>query len=128
MLNFITQHKVLAALAVGFVALGLWFFLSGGGTPESTSLLTTEVVTDTSGTAAGTLIETLIELRSIQLNGAIFQDPAFLALHDFSTDITPEPVGRPNPFAPLSRTPASGTSNAAGTTIFSQPPTPVSNR
>jgi hypothetical protein len=63
------------------------------------------------------LVATLLALRAVTLSGTIFQDPAFISLSDFSTPIVPEPVGRPNPFAPLQ----SGTStpdNSRTTQLF----------
>ena len=47
------------------------------------------------------LLSTLLELRSLQLNEAIFSDPAFRSLRDFGQPLTPQPIGRNNPFAPL---------------------------
>lgn len=47
------------------------------------------------------LISLLLELRSITLDEDIFADPTFQSLEDFSQELVPEPVGRPNPFAPL---------------------------
>ena len=47
------------------------------------------------------LVSLLLTLRSIELDGSLFEDPAFFALEDFGQDIAPEPVGRRNPFAPL---------------------------
>lgn len=47
------------------------------------------------------LISLLLTLKSIKLDASIFTDPTFQSLQDFSKDLVPEPVGRPNPFAPL---------------------------
>ena len=43
----------------------------------------------------------LLDLRAIRLDGQIFSDPAFQSLRDSSVDIVLEPIGRVNPFAPL---------------------------
>lgn len=47
------------------------------------------------------LIMLLSELRSIKLNRDLFRDETFLTLFDFSLTLIPEPVSRPNPFAPI---------------------------
>lgn len=47
------------------------------------------------------LLVLLINLRSITLDDSIFSDPTFERLTDFGREITPEPTGRNNPFAPV---------------------------
>lgn len=47
------------------------------------------------------LLATLLELRSVKLDDAILSNPAFQSLRDFSQPLTPQPIGRNNPFAPL---------------------------
>jgi len=100
MLDIVKKNKLLfigvAVLVAGFV----WYGMSE---KQDDSLLT-------SGSGGGTatqsavereLLNTLLELRAIRLDGEIFSDPAFNALRDFSTEIVSEPIGRRNPFAPL---------------------------
>lgn len=41
----------------------------------------------------------LNELKSISLDGAIFSNPRFNALVDFTEPINPQPVGKSNPFS-----------------------------
>ena len=48
------------------------------------------------------LIALLLELKSIHLDDALFADPLFKSLEDFGKELVSEPVGRTNPFAPLS--------------------------
>lgn len=104
MVNFLLTHKSVL-IGVGLlVAVGVWFGLSSEGSSSSGSLLSSETVS--SGGPDQELVSTLLALRAVKLEGAIFQDPAFLTLKDFSTQIIPEPVGRPNPFAPLTQTAA----------------------
>ena len=101
MLDIVKKNKFLfigvAILVAGFV----WYGMSERQ-PEG--LLTSE--SGVGGTTAQTaaereLLNTLLELRAIRLDGEIFSDPGFAALRDFSTDIVSEPIGRRNPFAPL---------------------------
>ncbi len=48
-------------------------------------------------------LQTLQQLRDITLDGTVFDDARFQSLVDFRQTITPEPVGRPNPFAPIGK-------------------------
>lgn len=48
------------------------------------------------------LLSILLDLRRIELREEIFSDSVFISLKDFSQALVPEPVGRKNPFAPLS--------------------------
>jgi hypothetical protein len=104
-MDWIKKHMMLVLVLVVIVVVGVWYGMSGGGAaPEA--LLTTETVdggSPTANTEDRELVETLLTLRAITLSGTIFEDPAFKALQDFGTTIVPEPVGRPNPFAPISR-------------------------
>lgn len=95
MLNNILQHKVSAGVAM-VVILGLaWYGLTGTAAPPP--ILQTETV----DVGNEELVATLLALRAVTLSGTIFQDPVFMSLQDFGVEIQPEPVGRPNPFLPL---------------------------
>lgn len=65
------------------------------------------------GTQSSELLNALGNLQNINFDGTIFADPVFLSLTDFSIQLTPQPKGRPNPFAPLSFS-GSGSSLPAG--------------
>ena len=101
MFELISQHKILSALALVIIILAAWYGLDSSSAPATTSSLATTTV---SGNAPGDdLVSTLLTLRTVSLSGTIFSDPLFTTFKDFTTQITPEPVGRPNPFAPLSQ-------------------------
>ena len=98
-MNFLSHHKTVLLIALGVaVGIGAWWGLSGSA--PSNSLITTQ---GSSGAtiADKSLVDTLLQLRSVSLGGSIFSDPAFMTLKDLGTQIVPEPVGRPNPFAPV---------------------------
>jgi hypothetical protein len=99
MVNFLLGHKILLVVLAILVAAGVWFGLTSSSTSEGDSLLSSEVVS--TGGPEQELVSTLLALRAVKLEGAIFSDPAFMSLKDYSTQIVPEAVGRPNPFAPL---------------------------
>jgi len=86
-------------IAIGvLVAFMAWRFIAPE--PQAESLLTTESME--TGSVDSTLVDTLLTLRAVSLSGTIFSEPAFAALQDFGTQIVAEPVGRENPFAPIS--------------------------
>jgi hypothetical protein len=114
MLDFIISHKIIVAVIGLLVAVGVWIGLSTSA--PSSSVLTTETV-DNSGVDQE-LVATLLALRAVRLDGAIFSDPAFQSLKDFSTEIIPEPIGRPNPFAPIGSS-LQVTSGSRGAQVFS---------
>lgn len=113
------RHKLVIVIAVVVVAGAVWYALSDSGAPASqgSPLLTT---TPAGSGADQELVATLLALRAVKLDGTIFTDPSFMSLRDFSTQIIPEPVGRPNPFAPLLST----ASTSAGATHAAQLFTP----
>ncbi|MDZ4227004.1 MAG: hypothetical protein U1D26_00840 [Patescibacteria group bacterium] len=116
-MNFLMHHKLIIIVSVVVVVALAWWGISGTGSPSSSSLLTTQPTYATENAADQNLVATLLALRAVKLEGNIFADPAFIALIDFSTEIVPEPVGRADPFAPLSSDVSAGTSQAEG--IFS---------
>lgn len=94
---FNRQTILLIGLGLAAAA-GIGFYLSNR-TPDDT-LLTTETLAG--GGTEQELVATLLALRAVSLEGAIFLEPSFLVLNDSSSPIIAEPIGRPNPFAPLS--------------------------
>ena len=107
---FLKAHKIIVILAI-IVAVGAWWILSSlGGSSSSNAVLTTQPLDSNLSPADQNLVSTLLQLRAVKLDGGIFSEPAFQALKDFSTQIIPEPVGRPNPFLPL---PVGGVTSAS---------------
>lgn len=108
-MDWVLKHKIVAILGALVIAIAAWYFLSGSSTPAP--VLTSE---QPAGAPPGTqqLIQSLLSLRAVNLSGTIFSNPAFQALQDFTTPVVPEPVGRSDPFAPLSAG-AQTTANAA---------------
>lgn len=106
-MSFLLRHKIIILL-VGIGIAGIaWFGMTSSG---PTPLLTTE----TTGHGPGQeLVETLLALRSVKLDGTIFSEPAFTQLQDYSQPIIQEPIGRENPFAPLETAAPADTVNTA---------------
>lgn len=99
MLNFVTHNKIVVGATALIVVVGIWYGMRDA--EPSGDLLVTETFTGPESEVEKDLVATLLELRSISLDGTIFSDPAFLRLADYGSEIIPEPIGRPNPFAPL---------------------------
>jgi hypothetical protein len=116
-MQWIKQH-FLIFLGVIVVLCAMVFYAMSSSAPPAPILTTSGTTGSPSADSSDQeLVATLLALRAVTLSGTIFQDPAFISLSDFSTPIVPEPVGRPNPFAPLQ----SGTStpdNSRTTQLF----------
>lgn len=102
------QNKVVLLILGGVVIAGVvWYSFLRDRSVQPT--LQSDNLTEATE-ADSDIVSTLLELRAVSLSGTIFSDPAFLHLQDFGQGIVPEPVGRPNPFAPL---PGQGAAAAA---------------
>jgi len=113
MLDMIKHNKLVVA-AIVVVLVGVACYALSGHTSSSSSALTTEDATGTQSAQEREALDILLQLRSIQLNGTIFSDAAFQSLKDFRTEIVSEPVGRRNPFAPLSSSEQAATTTVQG--------------
>jgi len=102
MFDFIKKYKNITfgivVIVLGFFA--YTYFWSGGRAPEL-PLLTSERSDIAAGTVGADILALLRDLRSITLDQSFFEDPVFRGLQDFGQSLTPEPVGRSNPFAPV---------------------------
>jgi len=101
MRDFFSAHRtyVFAGIGLSIALVAWWTLFSGDGSPNT--ILTSEGATGASVISEERdLVDTLLQLRAVSLSGTIFSDPSFARLIDFGTQIIPEPVGRPNPFAP----------------------------
>lgn len=106
MMDYIFKHKLLALVVIVILVGAAWWEFIGS---SPTSILAT-TGTSATDTQDAQLISTLLQLQAVSLNGAIFSDPAFLSLQDFTTQIISTPIGRPDPFAPVSAGASSATS------------------
>ncbi|MDO8522364.1 MAG: hypothetical protein Q7S08_03700 [bacterium] len=122
-MDIFSKNKLVAAAAALIIAGAVWYGFSGGSPP---ALLGTENANGVVNSEDQDLVATLLKLRSVTLTGTIFQSQVFLGLKDFSTEITQEPVGRVDPFAPIpvgvSQSAAvSGANNTGGAGLFNKP-------
>ena len=87
---------LLVLFALGFGVRSFLFAQNDGGSLVS---LNDGSVVDNS--TEKEILSLLLELRSIKLDVSMFESSAFKALKDFGVTLDPEPVSRPNPFAPI---------------------------
>ena len=107
-MSSLLHNKVVLGILAVLIAGGLWIGLSQSSAPSSSSTAITTANASGSDAAVGqasnadanSIVEVLLALRAVKLEGTIFSEPTFQSLKDFSTAIVPEPVGRPDPFAP----------------------------
>lgn len=96
---------VLVGVAVIGGGIALWN--AGGGSADTAA--STKIQNLPAGALAATgtdaqaakITANIYRISKIQLDTSLFQDPAYLSLVDRSQAIPVEPVGRPDPFAPL---------------------------
>ncbi len=91
--------NVLIAVVILIAVIGAGYFYATRDRAAEDLLLESSF---DNGAVDGDLLSALGKLRTITLDEAIFQNPVFMSLSDFSTTIEPQPSGRQNPFAPLS--------------------------
>lgn len=88
---------ILVVLAlIGYVAYTT--FVSEIPSEELTSGLTEDVIGERVGQDILILSD---QLQAINIDSSVFSSPLFTSLVDISQPITPEPQGRPNPFAQI---------------------------
>lgn len=104
MFDSLKKNKILLIVFVAVALLFAWFTLSGGSNTAPSRVLTT--ASSSSRVAVDQdILRLLLDMRSISLDGSVFNTPAFVLLRDFGREIVPEPVGRENPFAPTNSAP-----------------------
>lgn len=102
MITFIKQNKLLTIVAVIFIFGVAYYTFSSSGNSTQPVLSTSSDASSSAATQQ--LLVVLANLRTIRLDDTVFKDPVFLSLSDFGVVISPEAVGRRNPFAPFTGT------------------------
>ncbi len=99
---FIQQNKLLVVVFTLCLLGGAYyvFFRDSNNAPFT--------ATDSTGATEESqkLLVTLANLRTIHLDKTVFSNAVYLSLTDFGVTITPENIGRRNPFAPVGVGPA----------------------
>ena len=79
---------------------GYWQYSSKDNTPEKEIVITEQ---PESFKGEQKILETLALLRSINIDTDFFNNEVFQRLIDFSRELTPESIGRSNPFLPIAK-------------------------
>jgi len=81
------------------VALVAYYFFFANA-PLSTDAGTLQA--QSGGNVVGAQVLTLLnQIQSLRINTTLFKSAAFQSLQDYSVQVPPQNIGRPNPFAPL---------------------------
>lgn len=95
----VNKNVLLIIALVIVLAVGYFTFFRGGSKSDELVSVEANPAIPTFGQ------ELLIELNRLKalraVNKDIFDDPIFVSLEDFTVPVSPEPLGRSNPFAPL---------------------------
>lgn len=105
------SKKIIIFAIVGLAIAALVFFM--GGSDDSSSSSSSSPLTSSTGiggqpttptdtlAAGGDFAQLLSNVDNIRIDTSIFEDPSYKALRDNRVVLIPEPIGRPNPFAPI---------------------------
>ncbi len=113
MLTSLVQKLIAVSITIIFVA-----YLGYGLYNKSTEgvVLNESIEAETTSEDVVALVT---KLKDLKIDKTIFSNEAFLSLVDFSSIISPEEQGRPNPFAPIGA--EDGTYRAPKTQTASRP-------
>jgi len=111
--NNLKNIGITAVIVIGGFFLYSYFF---GGSNVQTGVLSVTTPAAVDGVVGKDLLILLANLQTLRLDDSVFNDPAFRSFKNFRVDISPESIGRENPFAPLS---GSGSSQSSDIQIKS---------
>ena len=101
-MGFIKRHLIIILTIIILAGLFVLYQMFFRDNFASNGLLATEAGSAAIASGAGQELLALLEqLRAIELDRSVFTDSVFENLQDFRSELLPEPVGRPDPFAPL---------------------------
>lgn len=100
-MNFLKKHLVSIFIVIAIIFVGYFGYNYFGGSSSSNATLSVATPDGGGATVGGDLLVILANLKTLKLDDSIFNDPLFKNLKNFKIDLSPEPIGRANPFAPL---------------------------
>lgn len=97
---FTKYKKIIIVVLISVLAFFVYSFFFGGSKDDSLlkSVSNTQSGADVIGSE---IIQALNQIEALQLDRSIFEDPVYRSLVDHSQPIPKEPVGRENPFSPI---------------------------
>lgn len=98
LIDLITASVVVAVLVIGYYVFFKKNTVSQVVVGSSTEVADQVVLV---GSQIANTARSLRDLRSsVEKTSAVLSTPAFTSLQDFSVEVSPEPIGRANPFLP----------------------------
>ena len=99
-MQFLLKNKLSIGIGIAAVVAVLSYVVFFG--KEEGALLESTQTNGLGSPVSRELLIVLGDLRMVTLDSSLFADPSFKGLVDFGVAIPLQPVGRRNPFAPLS--------------------------
>ncbi len=116
------KNTIIIIVVAAMLLLGYWYY-SAPAASSGTLLVQSGAGVDGGEVIGQKTISLLQQLAKVSIDQQIFATPAFQSLIDFGVDIQEEPVGRPDPFAPIgSEGGAAFSPVSASSTATSTPP------
>jgi len=85
---------ILVIILLVLIFIGYKFFWNtDSAASDETAVIDNEVVLK--------FVAMLEEIKALKLDVSFFASPIFTSLKDYTVEISPQPVGRKNPFAPI---------------------------
>lgn len=98
---FFRKYKTaIIVISIALVGLVVYSFMTGAPKDES-SLIVTPAQNE-AALLGNEIITALNQVNTLRLSQDIFSNPVYQTLRDRSQEIPPEPVGKRNPFDPIS--------------------------
>jgi len=105
----LVKTLILILVTLGVIGFfGFYFFSS-----NEDEILSVDAVASEISVESRKILDTLNELKALEIKGDVFKEPAFQSLVDISIVVNQEPKQRPNPFAPIT-----GGSSSGESTLF----------
>jgi len=97
---FTKYKKIIVIVLISVLSFFVYSYFFGGSKDEDLlkSVSNTQSGADVIGSE---IIQSLNQIETLQLDRSIFEDPVYRSLVDHSQPIPKEPVGRDNPFSPI---------------------------
>ncbi len=95
-----SKKGIIAGIIILVILALVYFYISGGYAPADNGSLSEAPTAESEAVGVRTL-SLLNQIKSLHIDKAMFDDPAYRTLTDYSITIPEVPVGRANPFAPI---------------------------
>ena len=121
-----SKLKNIIVLVVVAILLFLVYSIFIKKDPTVDPLIDGAVTADQAQVLGNQISQALLRIEQIKLDTSIFDDVLYKTLVDRSEPISEEPIGRPNPFAPIGDVSSSVSTSRATTTNSLTPPSSTS--